>query len=202
MSWSNSVCCILYAIWTATLKKWAQSNIYFDQLKNWSKWANRYSRFVQTSPNRHNDGFVQDCSISSALAMEILQSCAKPWIWYQCICGVVCPLFFRNIFCKTWIINWSPNGPSMVGSWVARWIHGWHLATGRPYFSSTDKLCAIILGVYVATIYNNKLYWCSIIFWLWVFKHHQVFLGKYVEFCFTVTISDTYKNMFAFDGVS
>ena len=26
------------------------------------------------------DGFVQDCSISSALAMEILQSCTKPLI--------------------------------------------------------------------------------------------------------------------------
>ena len=25
----------------------------------------------------------------------------------------------------------------MVGPWVARWIHGSHLATGRPYFSST-----------------------------------------------------------------
>ena len=26
----------------------------------------------------HIDGLVQDCSISSALAMEILQSCTKP----------------------------------------------------------------------------------------------------------------------------
>ena len=25
------------------------------------------------------DGLVQDCSISSALAMELLQSCTKPW---------------------------------------------------------------------------------------------------------------------------
>ena len=25
----------------------------------------------------------------------------------------------------------------MVGPWVARWIHGSHLAIGRPYFSST-----------------------------------------------------------------
>ena len=29
----------------------------------------------------HIDGLMQDCSISSALAMEILQSCTKPWIW-------------------------------------------------------------------------------------------------------------------------
>ena len=27
------------------------------------------------------DGLVQDCSNSIALAMELLQSCAKPFIW-------------------------------------------------------------------------------------------------------------------------
>ena len=27
------------------------------------------------------DGLVQDCCISNTLAMEILQSCTKPWIW-------------------------------------------------------------------------------------------------------------------------
>ena len=35
----------------------------------------------------HIDGFVQDCSISSALAMEILQTCTKPSIYlctYRC----------------------------------------------------------------------------------------------------------------------
>ena len=37
------------------------------------------------------DGLVQYCSNSSALAMELLQSCPKPWIWrpynVTCICG-------------------------------------------------------------------------------------------------------------------
>ena len=33
----------------------------------------------------HSDGSVQDCSISSALAMEILQSCSEPSIWYHVI---------------------------------------------------------------------------------------------------------------------
>ena len=27
------------------------------------------------------DGLVQDCSISSALAMKLLQSCTKPSVW-------------------------------------------------------------------------------------------------------------------------
>ena len=33
--------------------------------------------------NYHIDGLVQDCSISSAFAMEILQSCTKPSISYM-----------------------------------------------------------------------------------------------------------------------
>ena len=32
--------------------------------------------------NRHVDGLVQNCSIPIALAMEILQSCTKPFISY------------------------------------------------------------------------------------------------------------------------
>ena len=32
----------------------------------------------------HIDGLVQDCSISSALVMEILQPCTKPSIWAFC----------------------------------------------------------------------------------------------------------------------
>ena len=36
----------------------------------------------QHQKNKHyTNGSVQDCSISSALAMEILQSCIKPLIW-------------------------------------------------------------------------------------------------------------------------
>ena len=34
----------------------------------------------------HIDGLVQDCSNSSALAMELLQSCTKPSIWFDCDC--------------------------------------------------------------------------------------------------------------------
>ena len=31
---------------------------------------------------KHINGLVQDCSNSSALAMELLQSCTKPWIYW------------------------------------------------------------------------------------------------------------------------
>ena len=33
------------------------------------------------SENHHVDGLVQDCSNSSVLAMELLQSCTKPLMW-------------------------------------------------------------------------------------------------------------------------
>ena len=33
-------------------------------------------------PKLDIDGLVQDCSNSSALAMELLQSCTKPTIWH------------------------------------------------------------------------------------------------------------------------
>ena len=37
----------------------------------------------------HNNGLVQDCSISSALALEMLQSCTKPLIYWQYKCKTV-----------------------------------------------------------------------------------------------------------------
>ena len=62
-----------------------------------------FTLYSDTSTNRHIDGFLQDCSISSALAMEILQSCVKPWIWYQlmhlwsCLSTFLPKYFLQNI---------------------------------------------------------------------------------------------------------
>ena len=39
--------------------------------------------FTSITSFQHFDGLVQDCSNSSALAMELLQSCTKASIWYQ-----------------------------------------------------------------------------------------------------------------------
>ena len=41
---------------------------------------------------RYIDGLVQDCSNSSALAMELLQSCTEPSIWNQRRDGTRCKL--------------------------------------------------------------------------------------------------------------
>ena len=100
-------------VWWSVSVLGGQSIIYRDhKIKNWSKRANRYS-------HRHTDGFVQDCSISGALAMEILQSCAKP-----CMDRISMHLrscwstFLRNIFLQNtknslvakWTIHGSPVG--------------------------------------------------------------------------------------------
>ena len=37
-----------------------------------------------TLKSLHIDGLVQDCSNSSALALELLQSCTKPSIYKNC----------------------------------------------------------------------------------------------------------------------
>ena len=39
-----------------------------------------YSMYIAYSPYLYFDGLVQDCSNSSALAVELLQSCAKMYI--------------------------------------------------------------------------------------------------------------------------
>ena len=53
----------------------------------WLKWHCYRGRFdcrncrmINCAPLQYIDGLVQDCSISSALAMETLQSCTKPSI--------------------------------------------------------------------------------------------------------------------------
>ena len=50
---------------------------------------------IVTSPQF--DGLVQDCSNSSALAMELLQSCAKPSSWSVMSCERVVLRLWRDI---------------------------------------------------------------------------------------------------------
>ena len=50
------------------------------------------------------DGLMQDCSNSSALAVELLQFCGKPSIWYQ---GKKTPrVVFKNIYFKSSLVHY------------------------------------------------------------------------------------------------
>ena len=42
-----------------------------------------YKLNTADTPKINIDGLVQDCSISIAKALEILQSCTKPWIYLR-----------------------------------------------------------------------------------------------------------------------
>ena len=62
-----------------------------------TNWSISTSFLTQKS---HIDGLVQDCSNSSALALELLQSCAKPSI-YQCSST------------RLWYLQYISNGGTM-----------------------------------------------------------------------------------------
>ena len=58
--------------------------------------------------HEHRDGLVQDCSISSALVLEILQSCTKPSICKSC--KHVLSSTDHNTWCEVHVIQeWRSN---------------------------------------------------------------------------------------------
>ena len=70
----------------------------------------------QTSLSEHIDSWVQDCSISSALAMETLQSWTKPSIFkfrhfQEEKAGVTRKIKVKDI----WAICWANNNSNILG---------------------------------------------------------------------------------------
>ena len=67
---------------------------------NWERTA--HLAYLQLNVILYIDGLVQDCSNSSANALELLQSCTKPLIWQSgmgwqlCISGTVQILMFTS----------------------------------------------------------------------------------------------------------
>ena len=84
--------------WTFTTPRWRCGSILLPSLNAGvpeptggpSVWS--LSWIIKLTDSSHIDGLVQDCSNSSALAMELLQSCTKPSIWtYGHWCGGCTP---------------------------------------------------------------------------------------------------------------
>ena len=70
---------------------------------------NRYQAITSTNTDlsfvkNHFNGFVQDCSISTANALEILQSCTKPSIW----CYLVTTNISTSITCLSSYLYLTP----------------------------------------------------------------------------------------------
>ena len=94
----------------------------------------------------------------------------------SCLSTFLLKYFLQNI--KNSLVA---KGPSMVRPWAARWIHGSHLATRRPYFSSTVNiswcvneywsLCHhIITSSWDISSHLTKKGWS----WLILLPHHLV----------------------------
>ena len=140
-------------------------------------------RYVMSSMY-HIDDLVQECSISSALAMEILQSCNKP-----SICGL-CLLFINEFLCAmvgeymsvhmhVQHIYWSVWGKSCPSSWshyradtrfapsqwkmsqsraVSHWLHT-NLESALHY----KECCCSVLHNF--SIYKISLVFCISVYW-------------------------------------
>ena len=70
----------------------------------WNSYFSAQDKKNSIAKATHNiDGLVQDCSNSSVLAMELLQSCTKP--------SIFCVLFFfiNHMFCSVNVNKKSEN---------------------------------------------------------------------------------------------
>ena len=68
-------------------------------------WVLCYVVVISWLPDNHNViGLVQDCSISIANALEILQSCTKPSMWSICLysAGLLCWCWSNHKICMKW----------------------------------------------------------------------------------------------------
>ena len=107
--------------WLLHHRLWDSQRIVPEPEKTWSIWVKsrgihaQEAQQKQTMQIQHSDGLVQDCSIYSASAMEILLSCTKPLI---CQCSydlskrilMTWCLFGTKpmlIFCKNLHRNWN-----------------------------------------------------------------------------------------------
>ena len=86
--------------------------------KMWIQWVDRH----KIRKYNRTDGFVQDCSISSVLTMEILQSCTKPSIYSVAVfyLGSVRP---TNDCINILYLKWYQRHHSFDGFHVFRGTH-------------------------------------------------------------------------------
>ena len=118
---------------------------------------------VTTGDKEYIDGLVQDCSNSSALAMELLQSCAKPPIWQYSV---------------TKGVPWHHKSP------------GTPLFVEQLFKLTTEKPKFFIIGPYAKGIHQwlwipltkgqwcRKCFHCHDIFMDWVFCYKVLFFSK------------------------
>ena len=101
-------------------------NCHFDKFQYsqwWKFWRHfRFSEQGITTQLNHIDVLVQDCSNFSANALELLQSCTKPWIRIHLLLYHVCvhvndvPAWLCDELRYTYILDTVPSFYNMVSS--------------------------------------------------------------------------------------
>ena len=98
--------------------------------------------WIDPQPHRNGrNGLVQDCRNSSALAMELLQSCTKPsitlsfhWHQWQRKHSWRSLAHAQHVIYLIWqeahsaaekAKSWVAHGPPMIDGWVVRLSSGW-----------------------------------------------------------------------------
>ena len=85
-------------------------------------WQYGCTRYMLVS-HRNIDGLVQDCSISRASAMEILQSCTNPSIYCSYIFKTaILVIFVKAVYHLAWTIHgyWIHSQATIMKCWPCR----------------------------------------------------------------------------------
>ena len=129
-----------------------------------------------SNSNAYVDNSVLDCSILSALAMEIIQSCTKPLMWFY---GDKMWCLWQGYFITTRIMLWNvmtypyKRQESFARIFIQFWTVYWHAspfwdpALSKHFIdncdllkcisSSIDAFLCILLAVYSYLIYVGLL---------------------------------------------
>ena len=120
-------------------------------------------RIPPRSVEKHIDGWVQDCSISSALASQILQSCNRPSIWPSYI-----KIIFHHIEAET---KWLPFCKRCFQMQFLNEKYFISILTCVP--NDPDNKSALVQTSYRITKHNHVycmriwvLYWGQIAIWI------------------------------------
>ena len=138
---------------------WLEISVLISFCKHWGHCAmgNAAEADLELkSCESHFDGLVQDCSISSALAMEILQSCTKPSIWHWLISQLTscfeiwqrAQQWYCHVLCQIpKVDNWM-RVKVITQDFSQRWVVAvfFNFTTAPRYLSQTYFEIVFIIG--------------------------------------------------------
>ena len=117
---------ILWIMCSWCLRKYSQKMLYNNRINTGWDYKRLKTQYGLAWDETHTDGLVQGCSNSSTLAMELLQSCTKPYTIFNKRC-----IIFYMICISTWLF----------------WFFVWLYLQSKDLY---DLLTNISLGCFIA----------------------------------------------------